>query len=160
MRSATQEQKRRSVVTPRSALLEAGDQRRVARGEQNAEHRNERQHGDKRNDGRQKARLAESSDQIRVGDQQAEERQRPAVAWVRTQAGPTTLIASRNAVRLSTPAIMPSRAAKVSCMLSEKLITMMSGVIAFRNIFRRKPSQPSAPSAETIASAAERRRRS
>ena len=37
-------------------------------------------------------------------------------------------------------------------MLSEKLITMMSGVITLRNMLRRKPIQPSAPSAKTIAS--------
>jgi hypothetical protein len=36
-------------------------------------------------------------------------------------------------------------------MLSEKLITMMSGVITFRNIFSRKASQPRAPRATTIA---------
>ena len=36
-------------------------------------------------------------------------------------------------------------------MLSEKLITMMSGVITLRNMLRRKPSHPSAPSAKTIA---------
>ena len=36
-------------------------------------------------------------------------------------------------------------------MLSEKLITMMSGVITLRNMFSRKPSHPSAPSANTIA---------
>ena len=37
-------------------------------------------------------------------------------------------------------------------MLSEKLITMISGVITFRNMLRRNPSHPSAPSANTIAS--------
>ena len=36
-------------------------------------------------------------------------------------------------------------------MLSEKLITMISGVITFRNMLRRKSSQPSAPSASRIA---------
>ncbi len=36
-------------------------------------------------------------------------------------------------------------------MLSEKLITMMSGVITLRNMLRRKSSQPSAPSVSTIA---------
>jgi hypothetical protein len=41
--------------------------------------------------------------------------------------------------------------AKVSCMLSEKLITIMSGVITLRNIFRRKSSQPNVPSASNIA---------
>ena len=61
-------------------------------------------------------------------------------------------IALRNAVRLSRPAISWSRAAKVSCMLSEKLITMMSGVITLRNMLRRNPSQPRAPSAKTMAS--------
>ena len=36
-------------------------------------------------------------------------------------------------------------------MLSEKLITMISGVITFRNMLRRKSSQPSVPSANNIA---------
>ena len=36
-------------------------------------------------------------------------------------------------------------------MLSEKLITMMSGVITLRNMLSRKPSQPSAPSDSRIA---------
>ena len=36
-------------------------------------------------------------------------------------------------------------------MLSEKLITMISGVMTLRNMLSRKPSQPSAPSANTIA---------
>ena len=62
----------------------------------------------------------------------------PAVPWVSTQAGPTTSTALRNAWYLSSPAISRSRAAKVSCMLSEKLITMMSGVITLRNMLRRK----------------------
>ena len=62
----------------------------------------------------------------------------PAAAWVRTQAGPTIRMALRKAVNLSSPAISWSRAAKVSCMLSEKLITMMSGVITLRNMFKRK----------------------
>ena len=62
-------------------------------------------------------------------------KERPAVAWVSTQAGPTTSIAVRNAVRGSSPAMSRSRAANVNCMLSEKLITMMSGVITLRNIF-------------------------
>ena len=75
----------------------------------------------------------------------------PAVPWVSTQAGPTTSTASRNAVYLSLPAISRSRAANVSCMLSEKLITMMSGVITLRNMLRLKLSQPSAPSDSRIA---------
>ena len=36
-------------------------------------------------------------------------------------------------------------------MLSEKLMTMISGVITFRKMFRRKSSQPSAPSASRMA---------
>ena len=76
----------------------------------------------------------------------------PAVACVSTQAGPTTRMALRKAEYLSSPAISRSRAAKVSCMESEKLMTMMSGVITFRNMFRRKSSQPSAPSASRMAS--------
>ncbi len=36
-------------------------------------------------------------------------------------------------------------------MLSEKLMTMMSGVMTLRNIFKRKSSQPSAPSAKRMA---------
>ena len=36
-------------------------------------------------------------------------------------------------------------------MLSEKLMTMMSGVITLRNMLRRKSSQPSAPSASRMA---------
>jgi hypothetical protein len=75
----------------------------------------------------------------------------PAVACVSTQAGPTISSALRKAVTLSSPAISRSRAAKVSCMLSEKLMTMMSGVITFRNMLRRKSSQPSAPSASRMA---------
>ena len=67
---------------------------------------------------------------------------RPAVAWVNTQAGPTTRTAVRKAVTLSSPAISRSRAANVSCMLSAKLITMMSGVITFKNMLSRKSSQP------------------
>ena len=78
-------------------------------------------------------------------------KERPAVAWVSTQAGPTTRMALRNASALLSPAISRSRAANVSCMLSEKLITMMSGVITLRNMLRRKSSQPSAPSVSTIA---------
>ena len=75
----------------------------------------------------------------------------PAVAWVSTQAGPAMSRALRKAVNLSSPAIRRSRAAKVSCMLSEKLITMMSGVITFKKMFRRKSSQPSVPSASRMA---------
>ena len=37
-------------------------------------------------------------------------------------------------------------------MESEKLMTMMSGVITFRNMLSLRPSQPIAPSAITIAS--------
>ncbi len=74
-----------------------------------------------------------------------------AVAWVRTQAGPTIRIALRKASYLLWPASMRSRAAKVSCMLSEKLITMISGVITLRNMLSRKSSQPSAPSANRMA---------
>ena len=37
-------------------------------------------------------------------------------------------------------------------MLSEKLMTMISGVITFRNMFRLNPSQPSTPSAIRMAS--------
>ena len=36
-------------------------------------------------------------------------------------------------------------------MLSEKLITMISGVITLRNMLRRKSSQPSTPSASRMA---------
>src|SRR5262245_36856709 len=74
-----------------------------------------------------------------------------AVAWVSTQAGPTMRRALRKAVTLSSPASRRSRAAKVSCMLSEKLMTMISGVITFRNIFKLKPNHPSAPSARRMA---------
>ena len=74
-----------------------------------------------------------------------------AVACVSTQAGPTTRMALRKASRLLSPAISLSRAAKVSCMLSEKLMTMMSGVITFRNVLSLKSSQPSVPSASRIA---------
>ena len=73
------------------------------------------------------------------------------MAWVSTQAGPAIRMASRNASYLVWPAISRSRARKVSCMLSEKLITMMSGVITLRKMLRRKSSQPSAPSASRIA---------
>ncbi len=75
----------------------------------------------------------------------------PAVPWVSTQAGPTTSTAFLNAVYLSWPAIRRSRAANVSCIESEKLITMISGVITFRNILRLKLAQPRPPSASTIA---------
>ena len=75
----------------------------------------------------------------------------PAVPWVSTQAGPTTSTALVKAVNLSWPAIRRSRAAKVSCIESEKLITMMSGVITFRNMLRLKPAQPRPPSASRIA---------
>ena len=75
----------------------------------------------------------------------------PAVPWVSTQAGPTTITAFLKAVYLSWPAIRRSRAAKVSCIESEKLITMISGVITFRNILRLKLAHPSPPSASTIA---------
>ncbi len=77
---------------------------------------------------------------------------RPAVPWVSTQAGPTTSTALRNASYLLSPAISRSRAAKVSCIESAKLITMISGVITLRNMLRRKSSQPSAPSDSRIAS--------
>ena len=75
----------------------------------------------------------------------------PAVQCVSTQAGPTTRMALRKAVYLSSPASSRSRAAKVSCMESAKLMTMMSGVITLRNILSWKPSQPSAPSASRMA---------
>ena len=75
----------------------------------------------------------------------------PAVAWVSTQAGPAIRSALRKAVNLSSPASRRSRAAKVSCMLSEKLMTMMSGVITLRKRFSLKFSQPSVPSARRIA---------
>ena len=75
----------------------------------------------------------------------------PAVPWVSTQAGPTTSTAFLKAVNLSCPAISRSRAAKVSCIESEKLITMMSGVITLRNMLRLKPAQPRLPSASRIA---------
>jgi len=74
-----------------------------------------------------------------------------AVAWVRTQAGPTIHKAFRKAARRSSPAIRRSRAAKASCMLSEKLITMISGVMTLINMLRRKSSQPSPPSANSMA---------
>ena len=57
----------------------------------------------------------------------------------------------RNAETLSSPAISRSRAANVSCIESEKLITMMSGVITFRNMLRLKPNQPSVPSESRMA---------
>ena len=76
---------------------------------------------------------------------------RAAVTWVKTQAGPTIKIAFFKASYLSWPVSKRSRMAKVSCILSEKLITMMSGVITLRNILRRKSNQPSAPSASTMA---------
>ena len=72
----------------------------------------------------------------------------PAVPWVSTQAGPTTSTAFLNAVYLSWPAIRRSRAANVSCIESEKLITMISGVITFRNMLRLKLAQPSAAERE------------
>ena len=75
----------------------------------------------------------------------------PAVAWVSTQAGPTISNALRKAANLLSPTISRSRAAKVSCMLSEKLITMISGVITLRNMLSLKSSQPSAPSASRMA---------
>ena len=75
----------------------------------------------------------------------------PAVPWVSTQAGPTTSTAFLNAVYLSWPAIRRSRAANVSCMESEKLMTMISGVITFRNMLRLKLAHPSPPSASTMA---------
>ena len=74
-----------------------------------------------------------------------------AVAWVSTQAGPTTSTALVKASRLLSPAISRSRAAKVSCIESEKEMTMMSGVITLRNMFSRKSSQPSVPSASRMA---------
>ena len=74
-----------------------------------------------------------------------------AVAWVNTQAGPTTRTAFLNAVYLSSPAISLSRAAKVNCIESAKLMTMISGVITLRNMLRLNPAQPSAPSASKIA---------
>ncbi len=73
------------------------------------------------------------------------------MAWVKTQAGPTTRMALRIASNLFSPCSSRSRAKKVSCIESEKLITMMSGVITLRNMLRRKSSQPSAPSASRIA---------
>ncbi len=48
--------------------------------------------------------------------------------------------------------MMRSRVAKVSCIESEKLITMMSGVITLRNMLSRKSSQPSMPSDSRMAS--------
>src|SRR5882762_8274122 len=44
-----------------------------------------------------------------------------------------------------------SGAAKVSCIESEKLITMISGVITFKNILRLKLAHPRPPSASKIA---------
>ena len=76
----------------------------------------------------------------------------PAVAWVSTQAGPTTSTALRKAENWSSPAISRSRAAKVSCIESEKLITMISGVITFRNMLRLKLAQPRMPSDSRMAS--------
>ena len=60
-------------------------------------------------------------------------------------------MALRKASRLLSPQISRSRAANVSCMLSEKLMTMMSGVITFRKVLSLKSSQPSVPSARRIA---------
>ena len=62
-----------------------------------------------------------------------------------TQAGPTTASAPLIACALLWPATSLSRIAKVSCIESEKLITMMSGVITLRKMLSRKSSQPSAP---------------
>src|SRR5438270_195590 len=76
---------------------------------------------------------------------------RPAVACVSTQAGPTIASTLRKAVYLSSPAISRSRAANVSCIESAKLITMISGVITFRNMLRRKLNQPNVPSASRMA---------
>ena len=67
------------------------------------------------------------------------------MVWVSTQAGPTTASAPRIACGLVCPATRRSRIAKVSCIESEKLITMMSGVITLRKMLSWKSSQPSAP---------------
>ena len=81
----------------------------------------------------------------------------PAVAWVSTQAGPTTRTALRKAENRSSPASSRSRAANVSCIESEKLITMISGVITLRNMLRLK-SRP-AKDAERQQNGEQRRER-
>ena len=73
------------------------------------------------------------------------------VVCVSTQAGPTTASAPRTACALVLPATSRSRIAKVSCIESEKEITMMRGVITLRKMFSRKSSQPSAPIAMRMA---------
>src|SRR5258707_3438548 len=95
-----------------------------------------------------------ASPKVRINSELAnsrEKKDRPAVACVSTQAGPAMRMASRKASYLLWPAINRSRARYVSCMLSEKLITMISGVITLRKMLRRKSSQPSTPSASRMA---------
>ena len=82
-------------------------------------------------DHRDQAGLAESADQIGLRELQGNERY--AGGGMGEHAGRTDNeqgIAKGG--NLSSPASRRSRAAKVNCMLSEKLMTMMSGVITFK----------------------------
>ena len=150
MRAATQPQNQRSALTPPSLL--------VAEATKAASPRTSSTPSAGTRVSTVASAMSEAtkpaSPKARIVSESEERRPRkdsPAVAWVSTQAGPATRIASRNAVQRSFPAMMRSRAAKVSCMLSEKLITMISGVMRLRNRLRRNPSHPKAPNAKTIA---------
>ena len=132
--------------------FDAGDEARLVAHQQDAEQRHAASAPPR---GRSASAIRPASPKVRIRSECENckaMKETPAVAWVSTQAGPTISSALRKAVNLSSPASRRSRAAKVSCMLSEKLITMMSGVITFRNMLRRKSSQPSAPSARRMAS--------
>ena len=147
--------------TARSTVAVSWTRPRLVAHQQHAELRRQHEHRDECNHGGDQAGLAEGADQFRLREQQRNERQ--GRGRMGEHAGRARPPASRwrNASHLSSPAAAGRAAAKVSCIESEKLITMISGVITLRNMLRRKSIQPKAPSDQHDArSAAARRRRS
>ena len=104
MRRAIQSQNRRSVATPGSAALKVATRRASSRISSTpsvgtSESMVTSAMAVARNPASPKPRMRSLEEVSRPS------RDRPAAAWVRTQAGPTTRIALRKADRLSLPAI-------------------------------------------------------
>ena len=104
MRRAIQSQKRRSAVTPGSAALKVATRRASSRisstpNAGTSESTVTSATAVARNPASPKPRMRSLEEASKPS------KERPAAAWVSTQAGPTMRIALRKAVRLSRPAI-------------------------------------------------------
>src|ERR1019366_2552323 len=125
MRAAMNPQNRRNASTPRSEPAAAAAAKSVSLRSKKTPRR-----GIKINTAASARTVAmtPASPKLRIrsdSEKSKAVKETAAVAWVKTQAGPTIKIAFFKASYLSWPASKRSRVAKVSCMLSEKLITMI-----------------------------------